>query len=1300
MRIVTRIALSVLVLLLANNVFAQLNLVTSADSVTCHGGSDGTARILSTTGTAPYTITWKDSTGASIVTFNNIPLPSVLPGVSASSYIIDVTDNLGVMQTDTIHVLQPDSIIISDSSVNVQCHDSTDGQIIINVTGGNMPYQYSVDNGATYSSSSTLSVDTGNYQVMILDNKNCPATGSAFTIAQPLPLLPIDSITPISCGGTADGAIKITGLGGTPPYQFSINGGTSYQTDSIFLNLNSTTAYKVAIMDSLGCETLGKDFSFDIPLIPVVNVNITRDTTSCFGVCDGAATATASGAYSPYSYQWYNSSAVAYLGGNNPTFSQLCADNNQVQVVPSNSPGANANVIETDTVFADDFSSPSWDLNTGAFGTSNLWYINSMYGTSVPAGIGSGGNYLHIGVTGGDPSYILGDSGNAEAISPLFSTVGFSNVQMSFNWISGGDTNDAFGQVWYSLDTGATWNLITGAGNDEFKNVPASSGWQSTTVTTDNLDRAFDNSPGVMVKFTWVNSPSAMGTQPPFSIDDFIITSQKTDPQVAYRICTTVGVATIHNPDTIIASAVATDETCAGNDGTITITATGGQGALQYSINNGSSFQSGSVFSNLPPNTYTVVVRDASGCTPKALGSFIVGATAPLVTSLDTTEISCGMTNDGAITINAAGGNGPLMYSINNQVSFSSTFTYTALTSGVYQVWVKDSVYDVDPANGCIKRVGSVILVNPANPTTNMSADSITCFADNDGKVSVNVTGATGPFTYQWFDNTNSAIAGANSSSMDNLSAGRYYVEVTPPLGNGAICVVRDSIDVGEPAELTAATGGSLKSTCDMDDAVISISPSGGTAPYTYTITGGFIWTPDSIFNNLGVGVYPIWVRDSRFCVTKLSSRTVTQPTDISLNTATGTDLTCFESNDGTITIDATGSNVPLRYSIDGGATYTDTSNVFTNLSAGDYTVRVIDSGNCNVTPLDITIAQPQGINILSVLPEPTTCSYASDGSVRLNVIGGSGGLEFSVDNGVTYQTENSFDSLMAGTYTLTVRDNNGCTDSSNTFDISAPDTIFATVDSSVRVKCFGYTTGEAFVSISEGGFFDYYIRSIDSSLSYIDSNNTGNFDSIPAGNYVAYVREVSNSSCLSELDTFEIEQPNSFEFSLGGDTVMCLRFDTTLFIDLTKDTNNIYVEFLWQDGDVAGTYEILDYGTYWVTVTTDSGCVYSDTITVSDDCPNQEPNIYIPKAFTPNGDALNDKLEVFHENILDFEIFIYNQWGELMFTTNDINEFWDGTYQGKPVQTGAFAYKIFYGGWRNGKLESGTLVGNVTVLY
>ena len=99
MRIVTRIALSVLVLLLANNVFAQLNLVTSADSVTCHGGTDGTARILSSTGTPPYTITWKDSTGTDIVTFNNIPLPSVLPGVPAASYIIDVMDNLGVTQT-------------------------------------------------------------------------------------------------------------------------------------------------------------------------------------------------------------------------------------------------------------------------------------------------------------------------------------------------------------------------------------------------------------------------------------------------------------------------------------------------------------------------------------------------------------------------------------------------------------------------------------------------------------------------------------------------------------------------------------------------------------------------------------------------------------------------------------------------------------------------------------------------------------------------------------------------------------------------------------------------------------------------------------------------------------------------------------------------------------------------------------------------------------------------------------------------------------------------------------------------
>ncbi len=276
------------------------------------------------------------------------------------------------------------------------------------------------------------------------------------------------------------------------------------------------------------------------------------------------------------------------------------------------------------------------------------------------------------------------------------------------------------------------------------------------------------------------------------------------------------------------------------------------------------------------------------------------------------------------------------------------------------------------------------------------------------------------------------------------------------------------------------------------------------------------------------------------------------------------------------------------------------------------------------------------------------------------------------------------------------VIDSNNCTQYGGTSIVDAPDTLSVVLDSILEVQCYGAETGILYLGTSLPGTHNFTLALNDTNLAINDTTLLGVFDSLRAGEYIVIAENIT-SGCISIEDTFTLSEPDSIGFTLGPDTMMCLRFDTTLLFDFSSDTN--FTSFVWNDEDTVSTYEIFDVGVYWAEAVDDSGCYYYDTINVIDDCPDQQPQVYVPKAFTPNSDGLNDQLEIFSQNIVSFEMRIYNQWGELMFETADITSFWDGMYNGQLVSTGAYAYKINWEGYRNGILESGITHGNVTVL-
>ncbi|MCX6230149.1 MAG: SBBP repeat-containing protein [Bacteroidetes bacterium] len=140
---------------------------------------------------------------------------------------------------------------------------------------------------------------------------------------------------------------------------------------------------------------------------------------------------------------------------------------------------------------------------------------------------------------------------------------------------------------------------------------------------------------------------------------------------------------------------------------------------------------------------------------------------------------------------------------------------------------------------------------------------------------------------------------------------------------------------------------------------------------------------------------------------------------------------------------------------------------------------------------------------------------------------------------------------------------------------------------------------------------------------------------------------------------------------NFGKDTTLCLLQSIVL------DATTQYASYLWQDMSTNPGYTVNQSGVYWVRVSIDSNCIVSDTISIGyEDC--HDPRIFIPNSFTPDGDGLNDVFKVeTNENFKEFEMYIYNRWGEQIFESPDKSIGWDGTYKGDKAPVGAYIYML-----------------------
>jgi hypothetical protein len=438
-----------------------------------------------------------------------------------------------------------------------------------------------------------------------------------------------------------------------------------------------------------------------------------------------------------------------------------------------------------------------------------------------------------------------------------------------------------------------------------------------------------------------------------------------------------------------------TNATCGSNTGTVTANATGGTAPYQYSINGGTTYQTGNFFTGLVAGQYTLVVKDAAGCTNRTI---ITITTSPVVALTATpASATCGQ-NNGTITAFGSGGTAPLQYSINGNIFQVSTF-FTGLTPGVYTVTVKDAI-------GCTK-TATVTVNNFPAPTVTATSNGATC---NNINGSIIATGSSGLTPYQY------SINGGTTYQSGNIFAGLAPGVYTITIKDASGCTSTVTVTVGS-TNAPSVTAVATISSCAANTGSITATGSGGTGPYLYSINGTFFQV-SGFFPNLAPGNYAVFVKDNAGCIAAI--RIVVGAVSGPSIAATATPSSCI-ANDGTITATGTGGTAPLLYCLDG-VSYAAPS-LFTGLASGLYTVYVKDANGC-IKTTTVSVASFSGLT-LAVSAISSSCSI-NNGTITATATGGVAPLQYNI-NGGAYQLSNIFNGLGAGTYIINVKDANNC---------------------------------------------------------------------------------------------------------------------------------------------------------------------------------------------------------------------------------------------------------------------------------
>jgi gliding motility-associated-like protein len=686
----------------------------------------------------------------------------------------------------------------------------------------------------------------------------------------------------------------------------------------------------------------------------------------------------------------------------------------------------------------------------------------------------------------------------------------------------------------------------------------------------------------------------------------------------------------------------------------------GGTAPYSYLWNDASN-QTDSLATGLNSGVYSVTITDVNLC--ETIHSVEIFERPLLQVSASVIDPDCAGVNALGIAFvdNVSGGLAPYSYQWNDAL-LQTTDTAFNLSEGNYEVVVTDY-------NGC-SATDNVIVSLPDALFFSLASDSASCFGGTDGRAYVdNISGGALPYSYLWSGQGNQTTA-----SAENLPSGVYTLTIT----DANDCVYTESIEVFEPTALIATISSQNLSCSNNNSGEVEVSASGGIAPYNYLWSNG---VSGGQISGLAAGNYTVTVTDANGCVL-IESRVLTQPDEFTLSFDVN-DVSCFGGSDASAQVNVLfGGTQPYSFAWDAAAGNQQTQ-VAQNLQAGTYNVTITDVNNC-ISFGNIVVNQPD-LLLASLQFTDVTCAGLNDGTAQVMASGGVQPYSYLWNNSSSSAQAN-VSGLPVGTYEVVVTDNNGCL-ARESVTISQPDIIDVQLIAD-SVSCFGGSDATIEVLASGGtGSAQGFEYSINGGNTFQSSNI---FENIYAGVWgQIVVRDLGSTiNCISLPYSVEVFQPEDLKGTINPqDTTIQLTDD--LMLSIVINSNSPYqlsdiVEVLWfpavglscSDCLTPSVYNYEDYTEYSASVVypgyNGAFCFTSFNSVVKVDNTLQ---FFIPNAFTPNGDGINDKLFVYGNGLKDIQMQIFNRWGEKIFETNNQSEGWDGTYKGNHVNPGVFTY-------------------------
>lgn len=795
--------------------------------------------------------------------------------------------------------------------------------------------------------------------------------------------------------------------------------------------------------------------------------------------------------------------------------------------------------------------------------------------------------------------------------------------------------------------------------------------------------------------------------------------------------CTSTIDITVGRNNALLANTSATQTYCAGSaSGTITATVTNGAGPYTYTLNGGAVFFTGGnthTFTGLSAGTHTLVVEDATGCMTNILSIDITDGPGVLGNAVPTAT-TCPTVNNGRITVTATAGAPPFSFSLDGgpPQTGSNPYTFLNVSPGPHTVIITDNV-------GCSVPVNSNVPAGPALSAVN-TPFTTSCNGAADGQIRVTPQSGVSPFTYS-LDGA-APVPGGSPHMFSGLNSGPHTIQVTDAVGcatpvyavpvpagpallssaskTDVLCNggATGTITVNQPSNglppyqysldgvnwqssplftgLTAALytvrfrssngcSGSVPITLNEPTAlasslstvpvicngesngVINITGSGGVPPYEYSINGGSNWQSSGIFN-VAANSYTVLMRDANGCIHSRNIN-VSEPAVLSAF-STNANATCDGGNDGRIVVSTTGGNGTYQYSTDG-INY-QFSNVF-NVGPGNYTVRVRDIRGCS-TSFTTTVNLTFNL-FMTPMADPTICEGSS---TQLQPVSNATIYNWSpathLDNpNIATPTANPVDTTW---YYLTATLGRCSLRDTIRLNVNKAPTPDAGPDGDI---CYG----QSYTLQGSGGSSFAWSPAI-----YLNSTSGANPVSTPTLNTIYQLLVTDNFGCQSlvtdsvKVVVRRIMAVHTFPFDTivaPGERFQLLAVSPGITYNWSPSTGLSNPDI--QNPYVTAGTGIGDEMMYQVTAINSDGCKGEGYVKIRI---HKGPAIYVPTAFTPNGDGKNDRFTPHPVGIKSYNYFrVFNRWGQAIFSSKQMNQGWDGTINGLAQPAGTYVWMI-----------------------